>query len=159
MSAPTDVPPILVTVDEPASAGEAAPEPEQLFFIHGWPDDPSLWQQQVEYFVRKGYRCLRVTMPHYAGREDAAVAGDLESATGFFPDCDWGAVSLRLAEALREHCQGRRVTLVVHDWGSVWGFSLQMLAPELVKAVVAMDVGPWAMAGTWRNVPKMMGIG
>jgi pimeloyl-ACP methyl ester carboxylesterase len=162
------VPPIHVTIDEPAGPSAAAPEgsddpefepPEQLFFIHGWPDDPSLWDAQVAYFSQRGYRCLRVTMPHYGGRQDAGANGDLAAPTGFFPDCDWGALCPRLAEAVRENCDGRRVTLVIHDWGSVWGFYLQQFAPHLFKAVVAMDVGPWQLPGTLSNAPKMVAVG
>ena len=130
------VPPILVKVDEPSSSDRISDEArEQLFFIHGWPDDPSLWDAQAAYFSQRGYRCLRVTMPHYGGRADAAARGDLDAPTGFFPDCDWAALCPRLAESVREHCGGRPVILVIHDWGSVWGFYLQQYAPELVKAV------------------------
>ena len=151
------LPPIEVTVDEPASSspGDSGAAPEQLFFIHGWPDSAALWDEQVAFFVPRGYRCLRVTMPHYHGRETADAAGDL-----LLPShVDWGAATQRLAEALREHGGGKPVTLVIHDWGSVWGFYLQLLAPDLVKGIVAMDVGPWALSGRWRNVPAMLAIG
>ena len=151
------LPPIEVTVDEPASSspGDSGAAPEQLFFIHGWPDSAALWDEQVAFFVPRGYRCLRVTMPHYHGRETADAAGDL-----LLPShVDWGAATQRLAEALREHGGGKPATLVIHDWGSVWGFYLQLLAPDLVKGIVAMDVGPWALSGRWRNVPAMLLIG
>ena len=149
------LPPIEVTVDEPAPPGDSGAAPEQLFFIHGWPDSAALWDEQVAFFVPRGYRCLRVTMPHYHGRETADAAGDL-----LLPShVDWGAATQRLAEALREHGGGKPVTLVIHDWGSVWGFYLQLLAPDLVKGIVAMDVGPWALSGRWRNVPAMLAIG
>ena len=69
------------------------------------------------------------------------------------------ALCPRLAEAVRENCDGRRVTLVIHDWGSVWGFYLQQFAPHLFKAVVAMDVGPWQLPGTLSNAPKMVAVG
>ena len=142
-------PTILVAVDEPTNGSARATTstsgtsddpavgtlPEQLFFIHGWPDDASLWDAQAAYFSQRGYRCLRVSMPHYGGRDDAAAAGDLAADTGFLPDCNWSAMCPRLAEAVRENCSGRPVTLVIHDWGSVWGFYLQQYAPELVKAV------------------------
>jgi hypothetical protein len=130
------LPPILVAVDEPSPASDVE-HPEQLFFIHGWPDDASLWDGQVAHFSRRGYRCLRLTMPHFGGRDDAGTNGDLGGPVGFFPDCDWAALCPRLAGAVREHCGGRPVTLVIHDWGSVWGFYLQQYAPELVKAVRA----------------------
>ena len=36
------LPPIEVTVDEPAPPGDSGAAPEQLFFIHGWPDSAAL---------------------------------------------------------------------------------------------------------------------
>jgi hypothetical protein len=157
-------PPIDVLIDEPADVDVAAAAaasfctgpPEQLFFIHGWPDEPSLWQSQSDYFSSRGYRCLRVTLPHYGGRAAATVSGDSDAP---WDSCNWGTLTSRLTDTVRRHCQGRRVVLVIHDWGSVYGFFLQLMAPELVKAVVAMDVGPWRLAGKLQNVPPMLMIG
>ncbi|KAA3600010.1 MAG: alpha/beta hydrolase [Candidatus Scalindua sp. AMX11] len=38
--------------------------PPALLFIHGFPDDSSLWEKQVEYF-KKNYRCLSVDLPNF----------------------------------------------------------------------------------------------
>ena len=96
-------------------------------------------------------------MPHFSGRLKAQELGDPERP---WAECDWNACTDRLAQALRLHSSGgKQVTLVIHDWGSVWGFYLQSVYPQLVKAIVAMDVGPWAMGPKWRNVPSMLFIG
>eukprot|EP00435_Cladocopium_sp_Y103_P051426 s216_g16.t1 len=50
------------------STGPTITERPVLFFVHGWPDDASVWRAQVEYFGGK-YRCKCVTMPHFGGRE------------------------------------------------------------------------------------------
>ena len=103
------------------------------------PDDASLWDKQVQHF-RARYRCLRVTMPHFGGREQASARGDAEVS---WEHCDWEPMARRLAAAVRAHMPvGKALTIVVHDWGAVWGFFLQLMFPELVKAMVAMDVGP-----------------
>ena len=39
---------------------------QTLFFIHGWPDDQTLWNSMVDRYTKKGFRCVCVTMPHYS---------------------------------------------------------------------------------------------
>lgn len=115
-----------------AAEGEGA---ETLFFVHGWPDDERLWDAQVAHF-RSRYRCLRVTMPHFAGR---AVAQELGHRLEGYDFLEAGDL---VAATIRAECPGHSVILVIHDWGCVWGFFAQLRHPEIVKAVVAMDVGP-----------------
>jgi pimeloyl-ACP methyl ester carboxylesterase len=38
-----------------------------LIFIHGAPDDEKLWDNQVAFFTRQGYTCLRLLIPDYDG--------------------------------------------------------------------------------------------
>jgi pimeloyl-ACP methyl ester carboxylesterase len=38
---------------------EGAAEGDTVFFIQGWPDDHTLWDEQVER-LRDRYRCVRV---------------------------------------------------------------------------------------------------
>jgi len=126
--------------------------PETLFFIHGWPDDEHLWDAQVAHFKSR-YRCLRITMPHFGGREAA-------KELGFERGLDFTEAAGVLAATIRREAAGQPLTLVIHDWGCVWGFLAQERCPELVKAVVAMDVGhPSCMASSWRMLPKAVAIG
>lgn len=73
-------------------------------------------------------------MPYFAGRERAKTLGAQP----------WGYDFMETIELLREvvvsNCS-EPVVLVIHDWGAFWGFFFQMKHPELVKAVVALDVG------------------
>lgn len=123
---------------------------DTLFFIHGnvplmilpvfficvpgWPDNAEMWDPQVEVF-KDSYRCLRVTMPHYAGRARANDLGARRSGYSFSEAADL------LKVAVEENNNGEPVVLVIHDWGCYWGFVFQMKYPGLVKAIVALDVG------------------
>ena len=129
---------------------------ETLFFIHGWPDTEAVWEQQVAHFKNR-YRCARITMPHYAGRGNDKTPGANPRGYSF----------LETAELLREailsisqNPNPEAVTLVIHDWGCFWGFVLQMKYPELVKGIVAMDVGhPSTLKSRAASVVIFSGIG
>ena len=41
---------------------------DELVFIHGFPDDATIWDKQVEFF-KKEYRCMVVTLPNF-GKEN-----------------------------------------------------------------------------------------
>jgi len=109
--------------------------PETLFFVHGWPDDEHLWDAQVAH-LRGQYRCIRATFPHFAGRRQAEALG--HKPEGY----DYVENAAILAATIRAACPDEAVTLVLHDWGCVWGFLAMAELRGLVKAVVAMDVGP-----------------
>lgn len=100
-----------------------------LVFIQGWPDDASLWDDAVA-VLRSDYRCVRVTLPNFAGDRTAR----------------WGYRTDEIVDALevfvREAGRGERVILVLHDWGCYWGHAVHHRAPELVAAVAGVDVAP-----------------
>lgn len=100
-----------------------------LFFIQGWPDDLSVWDDQVAFFGER-YRCVRVDLPNMAGERGAR----------------WGFSNRQIVEALarciREVSPADQVTLVIHDWGAHWGYCLHKRWPELVDRVAGLDVAP-----------------
>jgi pimeloyl-ACP methyl ester carboxylesterase len=100
-----------------------------LLFVQGWPDDSSLWDAQVARLSAR-YRCVRVDLPGY---------GDAERPR-------WGVTSDAIIDALarcaREVGRGTPITLVLHDWGCVWGHAMHNRNPTLVARVVGLDVAP-----------------
>lgn len=98
-----------------------------LVFIHGWPDDPSMWRQQLAVFSEK-YCCVTVTLPNYGGTQ--SELGGLD-----FPE-----IVDRLHEVVLS-VTGKEVILVTHDWGAYIGYLYEKQWPEYVFAMVAMDVG------------------
>lgn len=57
-------PEIEVVVTE----SEQAEPKDELFFIHGYPDNGEVWDKQVE-VMKKEYRCIVVTLPNF-GKEN-----------------------------------------------------------------------------------------
>ena len=47
------------------------PDGPTLVFIHGWPDDASLWRAQVE-ALAPDFRCVLLTLPNFGQTADKA---------------------------------------------------------------------------------------
>jgi len=118
---------------------EGKEDGKTLFFIHGWPDDERVWDGQVAHF-KEQYRCLRVNLPHFVGREEAAK--HKHRSWGY----NFDEITYMLANTIQENCtkNGRveAVTVVCHDWGAHYGFYLQNMFPKLVEKMIVFDVGP-----------------
>ena len=100
-----------------------------LVFVQGWPDDSSLWDPQVAVLAAR-YRCVRVDMPGYGALRDSAEGPSTDELVE------------ALASCVRDVSRGEPVTLVLHDWGAVWGYAMHNRHPELVARVVGLDVAP-----------------
>jgi len=83
-----------------------------VLFIHGWPDCARLWDKQIEAF-KADYRCINVTMPNYGSKPNVNSWG-----------CDFPELTKMLAEVVETKSKTKRVTLVVHDFGSFYGYML-----------------------------------
>ena len=124
-----------------------------------FPDTVDVWKDQIECMSKKGFRCLALALPGFAGRAQAAQFSHSKWGYGFI------ALADALAKAIREGQCGdeSKVMLVIHDWGALLGFWLQNRYPHLIKAVVAMDVGPmdwhFGRRPQLRDVPKMLFLG
>ena len=100
---------------------------ETVVMVHGWPDTYRLWDAQVA-FLKSRYRCVRFTLPGF----DVT-----KQRRGFSID--------QIAEFLRQVVErvspGRKVTLLLHDWGCAFGYQFYARFPELVARIVGVDIG------------------
>ena len=100
---------------------------ESIVMLHGWPDTHRLWDAQVAHFKTR-YRCVRFTLPGFDGARPRR---------GYSLD-----ELITLLRHIVEHaCAGGPVTLLLHDWGCVFGYQFAMRHPELVKRIVGVDIG------------------
>jgi pimeloyl-ACP methyl ester carboxylesterase len=80
-------------------------------FIHGWPDNASLWRLQVD-ALAADFRCVLITLPNFG--EQATRAG------GFtFPE-----LVEMITTTVREIQPEGKVSLVTHDWGAYIGLAV-----------------------------------
>ena len=102
--------------------GEAA-----VVMIHGWPDTLRLWDATVQ-ALRPQWRCVRFTLPGF-DRSRPRRAYSLDE------------VVTTIHRIVTRSCPGQRVTLLVHDWGCLYGYQFALRHPELVARIVGVDIG------------------
>lgn len=97
-----------------------------LVFIHGWPDDSSLWADQINYF-KKQYYCVLITLPGFSPSDEGDSQLD-------FPE---------IIELITTKIKSFKdpVYLIGHDWGAYIAYQIESRHPELVQKIVGLDVG------------------
>lgn len=124
---------------------EGQPDGPTLVFIHGWPDDASLWRHQLT-ALGDAYRCVMITLPNFgAGHE---LRGG----------CDFPALLAMLGRSLDAALRpGERATLITHDWGSYIAYLFEQAHPERIERMVALDVGGHAEPEKWWQAAFLAG--
>jgi cis-3-alkyl-4-acyloxetan-2-one decarboxylase len=100
---------------------------ETIIMIHGWPDTYRLWDGTVA-ALKDRYCCVRFTLPGFdiTGPRRAYTLDQLMDFFGKVTD----AVSPE-----------RPVTLLLHDWGCVFGYQFYTRSPQRVSKIVGVDIG------------------
>ncbi|WP_296270847.1 alpha/beta fold hydrolase [Pseudomonas sp. UBA6323] len=100
--------------------------PDIIVMLHGWPDSHEIWARQVQHFKRT-HRCVRFTLP---GFDDPKTRGfSISEITGL------------ILRVVNQVSPNGRVTLMLHDWGCLFGFHFAATHPHKVARIVAVDVG------------------
>jgi pimeloyl-ACP methyl ester carboxylesterase len=100
-----------------------------VVLIHGWPDTHRLWDGTVQ-VLQESFRCVRFTLPGFDVSQ-AARATALAQMTALIED---------IVDAVSP---GQPVTLVLHDWGCVFGYEYAARRPGRVARIVGVDVGDY----------------
>lgn len=112
--------------------GDPAKPP--MFFIHGWPDTAGMWANQFEKFCDgpdAEYFCVAATWFNFHADVPA-----ITNRSQLLWDIQVDAFHSVMAEMNLED-----VTLVFFDFGAVIGYQFTYKYPELIKSVIAMDIG------------------
>ncbi len=113
--------------------------PDTLLMIHGWPDTHRLWDSTV-HALKRNSRCVRFTLPGYDVAKPAR-ATSLAQMTALIAD---------IVDAVSP---ARPVTLVLHDWGCIFGYEFAARRPEQVARIVAVDIGDYNSGAYRRSLP------
>eukprot|EP00903_Cladosiphon_okamuranus_P016848 g15537.t1 len=98
-----------------------------IVFVHGWPDDHKLFDNQVAH-LKDRYRCVTTDLPGF-GRQVAPKWGHS------FED-----ITSRLEKTIEAVGNRKPVLLVGHDWGCLFAYMLEKKRPDLVHKLVALDI-------------------
>lgn len=102
---------------------------DAIVFLHGWPDDQSLWEKEFQRFS-KSYCCVRITLPNCGMQLDRRWGVD-------FPELV-ALISLTITQALPDH---PKLIMVGHDWGAYLAYLFERTYPQRIEKMVTMEVG------------------
>jgi pimeloyl-ACP methyl ester carboxylesterase len=107
-----------------------AGEGEPVLLVHGFPDDHTVWREQVQALVVAGYR---VIAPDTRGCGDSGVPRRV---------ADYRVeILVEDLRALLDALGIDKVRLVAHDWGAVISWRFVLAHPQRVERFVALSVG------------------
>ncbi|MEO7105371.1 MAG: alpha/beta hydrolase [Rhodoferax sp.] len=98
-----------------------------VVMLHGWPDTLRLWDGTVQ-ALAPSMRCVRFTLPGFGAPQDGPVV----RLDGMIQHL------LAIVDAVSPV---QPVTLLLHDWGCIFGYELATRHPKRVARLVAVDVG------------------
>ncbi|MEO7940142.1 MAG: alpha/beta fold hydrolase [Burkholderiaceae bacterium] len=101
--------------------------PHTVVMVHGWPDSYRLWEATVD-ALKGHFCCVRFTLPGFD--VDAPAR-----ATSLDDMCEW------LLTVVDQVSPGLPVTLLLHDWGCVFGYEFAARHPDRVSRIIAVDIG------------------
>jgi pimeloyl-ACP methyl ester carboxylesterase len=80
--------------------------------------------------LQNTHRCVRLTLPGFGpGQAHPPVVPRLNDVVD------------ALVAVIQNVSPGAPVTLMLHDWGCIFGYELAMRHPQRVEAVIAVDIG------------------
>jgi cis-3-alkyl-4-acyloxetan-2-one decarboxylase len=95
--------------------------------MHGWPDTLRLWDGTVA-ALQDRYRCVRFNQPGFAPGSPRRMR-TLDELVAHY------------AAIVDKVSPGRPVTLLLHDWGCIFGYQYAMRHPGRVARIIGVDIG------------------
>ena len=108
---------------------------EPIVFLHGFPDCPENYKDQLSFFASKGYQAFVPYMPGYHPEDE-----ELDTYQ-----------SVRIAENIIEFIESvtdKKIFLFGHDWGSSVSYAVAGLRPDLVSKLISVSVPHGISVGT-----------
>jgi pimeloyl-ACP methyl ester carboxylesterase len=109
---------------------------ETIVFVHGWPDNESLFAGLVSEF-KSTYRCVTVQLPNFGSTIDEPWGVPFEELTS--------RLHKTVVEIMRPN--EKQVIVCCHDWGCTVAYAFEKAHPELVSRMIGFDIGPHVKPG------------
>lgn len=101
-----------------------------VLLLHGWPDDRTVWREQIPALVAAGYRVIAPDL-RGCGESDRPAEVAAYQTPVLLADV------IGLLDALRV----QRTHLVGHDWGAGLAWALGALLPDRIDHLACLSVG------------------
>jgi cis-3-alkyl-4-acyloxetan-2-one decarboxylase len=101
--------------------------PSTVLMLHGWPDTHRLWDSTVD-ALKAQHRCVRFSLPGF----------DLAQAPRPTAPAAMTALISKIANTVSPD---QPITLLLHDWGCIFGYEFAAQHPARVQRMVAVDIG------------------
>ena len=117
-----------------ASLNAISPRNETVVLLHGFPDTRQTFNALATYLRSNGFDVLVPSLPGYASfRSSSSAPNSLEPYK-------LENLTTSLLAYVRENCDGQRIHVVGHDWGSVIAQSASIRSPETFLSVTLLAV-------------------
>lgn len=105
-----------------------------VVLVHGWPDTLHVWDQTVQ-ALSPHVRCVRFTLP---GFDPARASSNATEARQAYSLRDMLQCLDKVVQTASPHAP---VTLLLHDWGCLFGYQYAMRHTDRVERVIGVDIG------------------
>ena len=112
---------------------ESPADAPTVILLHGWPDDPTTWDQVIPRLVKAGYR---VIAPWLRGFGTTTFLQPATARTG-----NSGIIALDILE-LMDALGLKTVSLIGHDWGANISESLAVGWPDRIERIAMLSTPP-----------------
>ena len=100
---------------------------DTIVMIHGWPDTFRLWDDLAAELGKK-HICVRFTVPGF----------DIRKARRSYTYQELSAIFAQIIDSVSPD---EKVTLLLHDWGCLFGYQYYMTHRDRVAKIIGLDVG------------------
>ncbi|MBM4302969.1 MAG: alpha/beta hydrolase [Deltaproteobacteria bacterium] len=121
-------------------------KPQIILFLHGYPDNPRVWSEQIKYFSAK----YHVVCPYARGTFASEPGEDLQRFSS-------QSICLDLLEILKivDPKNKKKVTVVGHDLGGAIAWRLATyLGPKLSQLIIINSLSIEQMASRLKSRPR-----
>jgi pimeloyl-ACP methyl ester carboxylesterase len=103
-----------------------------VLLLHGWPDDPTTWDQVSPALIAAGFRTIAPWLRGFGPTRFRSAQSVRDGRT---------AALAQDAIELMDGLGVARFAVVGHDWGARIAYALAALIPERLTAIAALSVG------------------
>lgn len=115
---------------------------KNIIFIHGWQSSLRVWQYNLGYFVKNGYRILALDLPGYGKSDKPKINHSIDYFSG-------------ILKKIIEKKKMEKVSLICYSMGSFIGIDLALKYPQEIESLVLVGApGDFGALAKRKNLAK-----